>query len=93
MPPYRVYSEAEEILLGNDFDIYKFLGWSWVEIALEINVSIRTLTRIRERIGYISRLASIIDDADVDDMVRKFNFNHPETGKFILLSTLDFMLS
>ena len=81
----RIYSEHEEHLLANDFDVFLFLGFNWVQIASEIGVSYRTLSRIRERIGYVPRLAPISDDLVLDEMVRGFIFNHGETGCLILI--------
>ncbi len=76
----RIYSEDEEHLLANDFDIFLFLGWSWAQIAIEIGVSDRTLHRVRERIRYVPRIEPISDNSFVDEMVRGFILNHGETG-------------
>ncbi len=78
MPP-RIYSREEELLLRNDFDVLLFLGWSWLEIANHLHVTERTLFRIRTRIEYVPVLSHICD-TDLDEMVRRFTINHPETG-------------
>ena len=85
MMPARIFSDTEEENFTNDFDILLFLGYTWREIANFKGVSEKTIWNIRLRIGYIPRLALIIVNDDLDEMVRRFICNHQETGKFFWL--------
>ena len=78
--PVRIYSNEEEFKLANDFDIYLFLKYSWTQIAVILEVDRKTLFSIRKRINYIPRLLPVLDNEVLDNLIRGYIHNHPETG-------------